>query len=530
MKIQFFLGISGILILSACGGSTSSSNASGTSASSKFTSEAVISSPFTTSTSNSSQVIHAQTSAAETYAARKAVIKALLDATAVANCKFAFDLTKGNDRTNCYGPTVTLGGNHPDSNAPANPNNLPGGDLGIWDSTNDGKQACTAAQINSLVNSHTKKAYFAQLVSAGLSCFAATSGIAFPENGKTTTLTADQLTSFSFTKDKDVLTATAATITGIQDSAGNAGFRYEIRGTASDEGGAALPFHVVSQFATNSAGYRGTASYAIKEASATGGNCQGTTGKNPSGLTFAGKMIYDKNTSASEINILLDHAEFCGIKDGDTDPLNTTTFAIDPCNKLEGNNKNGWGENWNHIHFKFNTSTDTGDYVAVWSAGQGDPKTRLFNAKISKEGSTTTGTGWFGYGKRIASGTSGSACTATASTDLGKIEGIICNWVGPQGFLSKTPEQQQGANAMPALVQKQAMTKDSSGNWTVSSEKIRYAPTNSCNYDGLGNFTYNTQNSAASNDSTKVGVGAKLDLDTLANHQAAFTLPTAPSF
>lgn len=127
----------------------------------------VIGSPFI-STSTSSAIIKGSRSFGATYTERKTAIDTLLAAATADACNFTIDLAEVSQYANCYGPNLTLEGNHPNTGILSNPNSLPGGDLGIWDEKNGGTEACAAAQITKLIDAHAGRAHFANLSGAAL--------------------------------------------------------------------------------------------------------------------------------------------------------------------------------------------------------------------------------------------------------------------------------------------------------------------------------------------------------------------------
>jgi hypothetical protein len=215
-------------------------------------------------------------------------------------------------------------------------------------------------------------------------------------------------------------------------------------------------------------------------------------------------------------------AEFCGT---DASPLDSSTYLIDGCDTLsESADDTGWGDNFNAGLFSYNTSTLVGNYGYVWSAGN-DPQTRRLNVVIEEENSDRVGRAYYGFGDRIAT-VEGSTCTAFSDYIL---DGIVCNWVGPQGYLTAAQDP------LPQFTQRQSMTRDSStGQWSVSSEQIIYAPTNNCQCDGACTLTYQAQGATDySNDDDQAGPQADadgFDLESFTDYEADFTAPTAPTF
>lgn len=520
------LGVSALGI-HACSSNSSSSELGGLS-------QSAISSPFGISTSTSSSL---STSTKRifpaSYSDRKAAIAAIVDASDKESCVFDIDVSAptNNDKyADCYGPNLLFEtGPHEDGSFPAapsagNPSNpLPTGDLGIWNSSSSDGSACTAAQITKLVDSQTKYAYQTQLIGAALYCFANNSGI-LPTGTATTTLDATQLTDFGFTKGSKVFTPTSATVTGITDSGGNPGYRFDVSGTVDG-----ITFTAKVQYAYQSdEGYSGTATYVFRFPSQ---DTQGCTGG--SGSSYAGRMTFSRADTSSDVMTKLDQAVWCGTT-YDMFTLESGT-DIDPCDKkgqtYNSDSSNGWTADWNRVVFNYDPDTLVGKYSYAWMAGNQDSWTRVFNAKITD---ATTGAGYFGFGPDVGE-ISGGGTTCTKSADLGKITKMICNWAGPSSIHANRQTSD--------YVQYQPMTKSAAGVWTVttSGEKITYAPTNSCDassstslrYCAVSNNNSTTCPSTSMSNDYKNGGTApspRNNLDALSNYSSAWTAPTSPTF
>lgn len=494
-------------LMASC--SSSSSTSTGMSA-------GALSSPL--ARTSSSAVLAGSRIFASTYSDRATTIANLVAATSPDSCTFTIDITASASRAACYGPKLQLGGTHPDSSA-ATAADLPTGDLGIWNSTQSG-EACTAAQFTRLMDYHTKYAYFAQLTAAALRCFATTSGLTLPAavGDPAITLTTDQLSDFSFTSGSDTFTATSATITGITDTAGDFGLKFQVAGTVVANS-VSYPFSVKVYFVDEAdGGFTAKAAYYFRETAGSETNCSATT---LSGTTRAGTMIYTRADSASNVKIMLNQGTYCGTDYNPfdvNDSVNVCDFAANAAVSSSTDSGNGWGGNWNYLNFEFDPTTLIGSYAYSWIAGQPDTNIRTFNVKLS---SATDGVGYFGFGPYVGDTNDGS-CTSRHA-DIGKITKMICNWTGPSN-----------SHTGVSYVQKQVISK-ASGVWTVSSENIKYNPVNDCTNRGSLTFYSHADASVThlnyTNDSdVNTSGGSSNDLDTLANYQAAFTRPSEPSF
>lgn len=536
MKLRFWLSgvLLGVLVssVSSCGGGSSLDF--GTEG---YSTESSIGSPFVSTSSTSSVIDKARPfAAATTPAERRAAVQTLLSATSGADCTFNVSVSKAAfSNANCYGPRLNLDGtDHPNKEGdPDTP--LSGGDLGVWDNVDDTTgDACTAAQVTQLVNGHAGKSHFANMLGAALYCFIKnTSTLTAPTtNGESLTLDTDtnatEWTALNSTLSSggDTYNIRSAVLTRIQDSSSVPGYRFELTGTYTDDT-AEDTFDIVvkTQHLKSSAGaLKGSLAYSITnpdEDIRARSNCSASSVTE--GLTFAGDLIYENDGTTT--TQLLNFAEFCGAES----PLTTAAnnFAIDPCNFLETDNPTGWANNWNRVLMSYNPTTLDGSYAFSWQAGNGDRATRTFNATLETEGTTRTGTGYYGFANSIQDDrTSTSACSGF-SEGLGSIDGLICNWRGNNALNDES--------AFQDYVQYQVMTLDttsSTAKWTTTTSNIKFAPVNACQYDpeAFGDFTYNTATSDYSNDSAIVAAVEQEDtIDLLEISEYNFTVPTAPT-
>jgi hypothetical protein len=510
-KVFIFLSIVGLsIVLVRCGGSSSTSSSA-----SAYSSAGTISSPFSVTTSTTQVDLNNRLIPSKYTDVKKKIDDMLaVSSGLVSDCQklFVIDFSKfSSANANCYGPQVTLGGNHPDSGTATNAV-LPTGDLGIWDATDTSGTACAAAQVNSLTDYAASSPFYAQLLAAYAYCYVANGGtLSMPTGTATTTFVAADLAAFGFTSGKDTLSVTDVSITSITNTAGDSGFRFDLTGSMTD--GDTSPtktytFHVISQYAKSSAGAQsGTASYAMTDSAGGGGNC--TPG---GGVVLAGMETFNLNAAGTNNTVMLRHGEFCGKT---ASPLSATTYDIDFSNKLSGSTPTGWGNSGTYLLFSFDPTTLDGSYVYAWQAGPNDGHTRVFNATISTASGAQTGMAYVGFGSDVAT-----------AADLGSLKGMICNWAGP----SADPAKPYVPTAAVS-VQSQAMAKDATtGKWTPTANHIRFAPVKECSFtSGSFTLTYNSTSGTMSNDSTTLAAsrGSK-DLTLLTD--VTFTAPTAPTF
>lgn len=202
------------------------------------------------------------------------------------------------------------------------------------------------------------------------------------------------------------------------------------------------------------------------------GNCSGSS----AGQVDAVSISYEKNSSGN-MKYALSSANFCG---SSADPYKSSSNYSVNLSKTYSSNNGGWGNNANVLLADFNPTSGVGNYQYAWQAGFGDSNTRVLNMNIS---STSSAVAYFGFGPAI-----------TASSGVGTIDRMICNWAGPNS-----------SHTGVSKVQKQVMTR-SSTMFTPSSNFITYDPVNSCDstsasfsYKKASDSTYTTASSTTAN-------------------------------
>ena len=462
MKKLSILALFGSVALHSCGGSSAGGGGEGV-----FSSDTILASPFVSTVGSSSMLLRGSARlSASSFASRKAEIDTLLNATDRANCQFIININPAVN-ANCYGPQINRAIDDPakltsvgwDSLA-----QLPGGDVGIWNATNDGAgQACAAAQITAVVGYTSGRAHFANLMGAALYCYAKNdSSLGFPkEVGESIIFNGDQEDDFGFVDGPKTLALTSGKITKIEDSSGNKGLRYEAEGTITESAKVYTFKSVVQHFELADSLFKGRISYFIQEPGAeNSGNCPS------SGMakdkTYAGHQTYEKASNSAFV-IEMDSGTFCGI----TNPLDATEFTVSSANSRP-TDVNGWGDNWNYALFRFDPRSAEptfmdGKYLYAWQAGSGDSHTRVFNAELTSSGASRSGTAHFGFGPKVRTDSD------QVEANRGKIQGMICNWL-------------DGDHAIQPFVQRQTLSL-TDGTWVAATSNIKYAPTNTCSYD-----------------------------------------------
>ena len=541
-----------VLVCSCSAGSSGGGAAGG--AKTGYSGAAAFSSPFS---KPSTQAFGANgRNYGQSYAERKAQLDAILSATTVAGCGFSLTLPNMGP-PDCYGPNINLGGTHPDGSGQSS---LPGGDTGLWNSTDGtGGDACSAAELNGLIEQYASYAQLTNLVGASLNCYVRNSDLGLPAAGSTTTLDSSHLTAWGFTKGTTTLSATAATVTA-SSANGNSIYTYNVTGTftlATMAGTEAYPVHTVVQYLSDGTIEKVVTAYEIYNASAQAFNCRdmnigpapdGMMGMGPppdgmmgpphppdgmmgpppdgflgpppdgmgppmphaaeTGVLLAGRITY--NIASDRMTLELDHAEYCG-SSGALD----SSYAV----SRSTGGTHGWAGNFNHGQFSFDPMTLDGNYAYAWQAGAMDGASRVFNVSIATDHAVQTGTSYFGFGKSVDDTTA----------PIGTIQGMVCNWAGPGGAI----QHQDHLSTAKPYVQSQTMTRGDAGQWTVASEKITYAVVNSCNYSSsFAAFNYSSQMGGMTNDrpasSTSTSNFNLLPIATL--RSSGFTVPSEASF
>lgn len=536
-----WFGLAGLLLAAACGGSgtttdaASSSSSSGgsssgggdltvTDTSATVPSDIVLSSP---TASASSQSIAVRTGKAaedpgsdnpDDYASKREALQELI--AGAGECSFEPDFI-GASRPNCYGPSITYN-NHPeaqtkdadtvDGDVDNNPSDtdgddtLPSGDLGIW-SALEGTQACSAAQMNFLVDSVAAKVDNVVNLFGAMACAGRKAGLELPAAGETLDLSSAMSTHATISG----ITVSSASVARLDDDAdGNAVFQSTLAISVSvggqSQSGTLILKHVPTS-ADNST-YEGKLSMAISSSTfdqAGGGNCANTGAQ---GTTDAGTILYSK-TAANAIAYELKFGQFCG---GTTDPFDSNN-DIDPADRVDPSfpttNPDGWANDWHYGRFNINPENGTGSVAYAWQAGAGDGASRVFNmtTTAASDGSES-GTAYFGFGP------------AVDDDAVGTINGFYCNWAGPDN-----------RRTLATAAQRQVIARTASGSdFTATSSAIGYAPTNSCTSsgdDGSGNaFTFATDSGSMDNDTNTPNTAVASELIELSAIE--FTLPSRP--
>ncbi len=403
------------------------------------------------------------------YAWTTARIERLLKSTEPSICRFDPELFLKQSRdASCYGPEINYEG-HPDASSVFEEKGLlPSGDLGIWQEINQpDKQACSAAQLTAKMEGIRDRSLASLMGLSSMICAINNNNHTLPDSS-----------TLSITNEMNALNITdtvfnSVTLTHSIDLSGNDTYSYSMDFDYAPSGTHHSIIVDMEHSTKNSTGdYSGFITTQVND-EFSGGNCS------DSNITRNNSLHYERDLD-NQIRVQAREAQFCG---HDINGLNSDN-KVNPSDKFTGYN-NGWGNNFAIFSANFNPLTLSGNYAYSWQAGPDDSNSRVFN--IITDFSNRTGDAFYGYGNDIA------------SSD-GRITGFICNWAGPGN-----------SHVLNDYVQHQALIiTPETGQISASHSHISYAPTNSCNYDGLGHFSYDSNMDGSLDTGTKTPITAKL--------------------
>jgi hypothetical protein len=387
-------------------------------------------------------------------------------------------------RADCYGPALDYSG-HPDASGGPDSGQLPTGDLGIWQETQDDEdadgvaEACAAAQLNARMEGMEPRNKAALMVLAAV--------YAQHEDDGTTDISA-HLPS-GVTASNDSLTV-SGDISQIQIE-----LNYDHDTSGTDESIELTMLHY--QSSSDAFDNEGLLNVSVED-TFNGGNCG--PGEND---ILRYNSVHYVQSSANAIALQVREANACAAGASafaePVEAVNTgvTGQVLDP--------DAGWSDNFSVFTAEFDPTPDStgeleGRFTFAWQAGNGDSHSRILNVGLS---AGVGGESWFGFGDRVQE--------VTAVDEFGVIQGMICNWAGP------------GSDHSPQdYAQRQHLSLDTTVGFYVPSNSgasdITYAPTNSCLYDDSGSFDYDRDLNGTLDGSDEVAVGegyagASLGLD-----------------
>lgn len=416
------------------------------------------------------------------------------------DCSFTMSMPEA-PPPECYGPVVNAT-NHPEGAAQYG---YPPGDLGFWNSTEDGTEACAAAKMNQLVRNVASKVDNMINTLGVAACAANKAEVALPAVGATLDLT----TMANEQADVEGLTFTQASIQRLADTPeGYAVYVSTVAMTMVFPDGTASGEIILKHIPTVSDGstYKGKLSMRMGFSSA---NFVQDCPAGSTGTTMAGVIQYEK-AAANDLKYQFNYVPLCG---GDVDPFDADN-NISPAVTT-------WVHDWNYGLFNLNPVNGTGSGAYAWQAGLVDNRTRVFNVNVSANADgSASGKAYYGFGPDIAS-----------ASPIGTIDGFVCNWAGPNGAVGRSAAEALAQGKGWNKAQRQELSRAVGTTIFVpATSNIKYAPTNNCDTNDAA-FRYQavSQEGGAplnfSNDRTT----AVEVLDDLIDLGAIdFTRPTAP--
>lgn len=407
----------------------------------------------------------------EPFNEKAATLEAIAKGTATNGCAVTLPTLNGfSGRANCYGPSVAYA-DHPDGGGGSG--TFPGGDLGIWEASQD-SSACAAAQINTLMKNVSKYIDTAMMLQASSICVlgqsVGTGTTALPSSTADVTFTDDFQTKL---KEKNA----SATITLAKVSVPATDiYQYVLQGTTDGTKAFEITFRIKK---TSDTSYQGRI-YGYF-----------TTASNRDAFSVTFKR------SGTSVNTRL--------LAGSWTTSATSSQMIDTNGDLKQDDS--FSGNMNQAIMSFDTDTKLGNVSYAWQAGSGDNATRTFNAYTTASGSSVEGCGFFGFGTEFQ---------ATHASNTNTINGFICNWAGPGNSHAMT--------TTTGKAQKQCFSKNATSGLfeeVTAKRAITYSPENDCNDASAFTYAYPAHS----------GDGATNNLVTLISDAdvAVYSSPSAPT-
>jgi len=371
----------------------------------------------------------------------------------------------------CFGPSVAYTAHDDYVSGPGQNGTLPSGDLGMWTDDNtdaDGTQPCAAAQLKARVGGTKKQVRQAMILMAAMRrLIASSSTLDMPAVGASTDVQSALSTALASAAPGVIVDA--ATV-----SFNNLGTLYNYRlvlsagsGVSAKRGEVVIQ-HTPGASATQFAGVLQITASQLSTDSAFGCSDEIDGGTSRYKVAVATTIRYDRNGTALDLGAR--SAAYCGapglsssshlddIAALDSDGM--LDFTVDLGGSSTRGGVKGWRGSASRIGAVTNTSTQAGEFLYIWQAGNNDDRARAFAAHSEYNSSTEARTIQAYY-----------AYTAAIDTTDGDLLGMICNWAGPGN--SHTPQD---------LFQSQTATLAATDTiWTRTSSMIGYAPTVSCN-------------------------------------------------
>ncbi|MER2492572.1 hypothetical protein [Catenovulum sediminis] len=393
---------------------------------------------------------------------------------------------------NCFGPEIAYQGHVDATSSDMEDGTLPSGDVGIWLTSADNGQACSVAQTNSLLRGVQSQSRMALMTLASMVSTAIAEGESLPTDGESLDLTVAMdnlgLSDINFT---------SAVISRADDAwVYSVEFAYQVDGHDYD-----IWLEMNHMPGSDISIYDGNLSYLVEGEVGVagiefqGGNCALDE------RSLAGSLSYSRD--GSDIALQARTATLCG---HDVSNAFNADGLVDVDNLYDSvSNPDGWSENFAIFGANFSQQTIEGEYTYVWQAGAHDSHSRIITVGLN-DPDLANGEAHYGYGDTID------------NTD-GWIKGFICNWAGPNNDHTLQP-----------YTQRQHIDYDESTglyDGTAHRANIAYAPTNSCDYDGLASFVFDIDASGALGDIADESADLAYANDLWASSDTTLSVPEA---
>ena len=423
---------------------------------------------------------------AEDFKTKKQNMEGAMGATNVGDCFKAIPkaLRQEAGSVSCYGPRLSF-----TSHSQINNNSMPGGDLGIWQTTEgSNSEACAAAKANSLIRLVSNRVDFALGTAAAMGCIAKISNLTLPSTAGSSL---DLASSFKTNSSGKGFTVTTAKMSRLQDSNGKPQFQTEFVGSRTNTppgGGVTITSTMditIKQLPNSSSdtkNYKGLIQMTMTDSGGIFDKIRGIS------------IVYERSGTSLTYSVIATDFPSGTAK---TDIFDSTTGEIKKASSSAGGK---WDRDFNNLITTINDD-GIGKMAYGWQAGIGDGYLRVFNAETKSD---NTGTAYFGFSQNANN----------AGTYSLKPSGMFCAWTSQQ-------------RALVTKLQKQTLSY-SSGVWKSSANNITFAPTNDCNHASSG-AVYSGLSSNPSLTSSVTAAGAVTN-DLVNASDNTITLPTAPSY
>jgi hypothetical protein len=373
-----------------------------------------------------------------------------------------FDTSAVSDAA-CYGP-ATLYANHDDANGSSG--TLPLGSVAMWADTDASGTPCAVAQLNARTAGLSARTNQAVLVMGGLRFLLAAANYQMPAAGQS-----NDITPHAGALLTTLLGGVSIQAASVALNSDGTEYTYRLvlaRGTGASAQSVELALlHTPAETQTRYAGVlRITQSYLSSDASI--GCTDLTDGSGHYKVARLTSIGY--NRQDQWLSLRARTGQYCGNPSANSSnhaaelATLTTSGELDASAFLIGTRRAGllgWRQGFARMTSDVVMSSQTSDFVYAWQdKPSGTAHARMFAGHLSLDTATSSRALNLYHGD-----------TDDISNTDGTLIGLMCNNGGPGS-----------TRTVQTLFQQQSLSLPSTGtSWTLSSSKLRYAPTNSCN-------------------------------------------------